>query len=173
MSPMPSDRVPPINQGRRNSTSTTEKRLSLPRKAKPKGGGRTVTAYLRDVFERLPLIDPSDETALEQLRPSVWAAAFKARREHTSPGALKSAPASRARRSRRGTVGRLQPLCSKRAMSAPFSSSDRLVRCIHRTSPPRAAAKVETEGVRSDGYGAFLKATARLDQVIAATPTGK
>ena len=48
-------------------------------------------AYLRDVFERLPLIDPADEAALEELRPSVWAAAFKARREHTSPGALKIA----------------------------------------------------------------------------------
>ena len=48
-------------------------------------------AYLRDVFERLPLIIPADESALEELRPSVWAAAFKARREHTSPPALKIA----------------------------------------------------------------------------------
>ena len=48
-------------------------------------------AYLRDVFERLPLIAPTDETALEELRPSVWAAAFKAGREHTSPTALKIA----------------------------------------------------------------------------------
>jgi len=48
-------------------------------------------AYLRDVFERLPLIDPSDQSALEELRPSVWAAAFKARQKQTPPAALKTA----------------------------------------------------------------------------------
>ena len=48
-------------------------------------------ACMRDVFERLPLIDPTDEAALEELRPSVWAAAFKAQREHSSPPALKTA----------------------------------------------------------------------------------
>jgi len=48
-------------------------------------------AYLRDVFERLPLVDPSDEAALEELRPSVWAAAFKARQKQPSPAALKIA----------------------------------------------------------------------------------
>ena len=48
-------------------------------------------AYLKDVFDRLPLVDPSDQSALEQLRPSVWAAAFKACRADTPPAALKTA----------------------------------------------------------------------------------
>ncbi len=48
-------------------------------------------AYLRAVFERLPLINASDESALEQLRPSVWAAAFKAQQKQCPPPALKIA----------------------------------------------------------------------------------
>ena len=37
-------------------------------------------------------------------------------------------------------------------MSAAFSSSDRLVGCMHRASSPGSAAKVKTDAVRSDGY---------------------
>ena len=48
-------------------------------------------AYLHDVFKRLPLINPAEESALEQLRPSVWAAAFKAQQKQCPPPALKIA----------------------------------------------------------------------------------
>ena len=43
-------------------------------------------------------------------------------------------------------------LCSKRAMIAAFSSLHLMVGGMHRASPPQAAVKVETEGVRSDGF---------------------
>ena len=53
--------------------------------------GVDLQAYLRDLFERLPPINPADQSALEQLRPPVWAAAFKAQRKQCPPPALKIA----------------------------------------------------------------------------------